>query len=102
MNYQAQLAQINATIKAKHAQIGDIMTKSVANGHTPSDDDEATIKALETDIDRLEKNAQRLQKLIKSVETAPNPTKSAAKTQSKPKQVPKANQSPKPQSRPKA
>lgn len=74
MNYQAQLAQINATIKAKHAQIGDIMTKSVASGHTPSDDDEATIKALETDIDRLEKNAQRLQKLIKSVETAPNPT----------------------------
>lgn len=74
MNYAAQLAQINATIKAKHAQIGEIMTKSVANGHTPSDDDEATIKALETDIDRLEKNAQRLQKLIKSVETAPNPT----------------------------
>lgn len=74
MNYQAQLAQINATIKAKHAQIGDIMTKSVVSGHTPSDDDEATIKALETDIDRLEKNAQRLQKLIKSVETAPNPT----------------------------
>lgn len=74
MNYQAQLAQINATIKAKHAQIGDIMTKSVASGHTPSDDDEATIKALETDIDRLEKNAERLQKLIKSVETATNPT----------------------------
>lgn len=74
MNYQVQLAQINATIKAKHAQIGEIMTKSVASGHTPSDDDEATIKALETDIDRLEKNAERLQKLIKSVETAPNPT----------------------------
>ncbi|AKG09375.1 hypothetical protein AAX05_03390 [Moraxella bovoculi] len=74
MNYQAQLVQINATIKAKHAQIGDIMTKSVANGHTPSDDDEATIKSLETDIDRLEKNAERLQKLIKSVETAPNLT----------------------------
>ena len=74
MNYKAQLAQINATIKAKHAQIGDIMTKSVANGHTPSDDDEATIKALETDIDRLEKNAERLTKLIKSVETAQNPT----------------------------
>lgn len=74
MNYSKQLAQILATIAAKQKQIGEIMTKSVANGHTPSDDDEATITALESDIDRLEKNAQRLQKLIKSVETAPNPT----------------------------
>lgn len=74
MNYKAQLAQINATIKAKHAQIGEIMTKSVANGHTPSDDDEAQITVLEGEIARLEKNAERLQKLIKSVETAPNPT----------------------------
>lgn len=70
MNYQEQLAKINATIKAKHAQIGDIMTKSVSNGHTPSDDDENTITKLETDIARLEKSAERLQKLIKSVETA--------------------------------
>lgn len=74
MNYKAQLAQIIATIKAKHAQIGEMMTKSVTSGHTPSDDDEVQIKALEDDITRLEKNAQRLQKLIKSVETAPNPT----------------------------
>lgn len=74
MNYQAQLAQINATIAAKQKQIGEIMTKSVVSGHTPSDDDEVQIKALEDDITRLEKNAQRLQKLIKSVETAPNPT----------------------------
>lgn len=70
MNYQEQLAKINATIKAKHAQIGEIMTKSVSNGHTPSDDDENTITELETDIARLEKSAERLQKLIKSVETA--------------------------------
>lgn len=74
MNYKAQLAQILATIATKQKQIGDIMTKSVAGGHTPSDDDEATITALEGEIDRLEKNAQRLQKLIKLVETAPNPT----------------------------
>lgn len=74
MNYQAQLAQINATIAAKQKQIGEMMTKSVASGHTPSDDDEAQITALESDIARLEKNAERLQKLIKSVETAPNPT----------------------------
>lgn len=74
MNYQAQLAQINATIKAKQTQIGEMMTKSVASGHTPSDDDENQINALENDITRLEKNAQRLQKLIKSVENTPNPT----------------------------
>lgn len=55
MNYKAQLAQIIATIKAKHAQIGEMMTKSVTSGHTPSDDDEVQIKALEDDITRLEK-----------------------------------------------
>lgn len=79
MNYKAQLAQILATIAAKQKQIGEIMTKSVTSGHTPSDDDEVQIKALEDDITRLEKNAQRLQKLIKSVETAPNPTEIGGK-----------------------
>ncbi len=74
MNYQTQLAQIKATIAAKQKQIGEIMTKSVTSGHTPSDDNEAQITELESEIDRLEKNAERLQKLIKSVETAPNPT----------------------------
>lgn len=66
MNYQAQLAQINATITAKQKQIGEIMTKSVVSGHTPSDDDEVQIKALEDDITRLEKNASRLGTLIKA------------------------------------
>lgn len=74
MNYQAQLAQINATIAAKQKQIGEMMTKSVTSGHTPSDDDEAQITVLEGEIARLEKNAERLTKLIKSVETAQNPT----------------------------
>lgn len=74
MNYQAQLAQILATIQAKQKQIGEIMTKSVTSGHTPSDDDEVQITVLEGEIARLEKNAERLTKLIKSVETAPNPT----------------------------
>lgn len=74
MNYKAQLAQILATIAAKQKQIGEIMTKSVTSGHTPSDDDEAQITVLEGEIARLEKNAERLIKLIKSVETAQNPT----------------------------
>ncbi len=93
MNYKAQLAQILATIQAKQKQIGDIMTKSVASGHTPSDDDETQIKALEDDIERLEKNAERLNKLIKSVEAAAltmtevageNPEQAAASAEGEP------------------
>lgn len=66
MNYEQQLAKVKATIVDKQSQIGDIMTKSVANGHTPSDDDEAVIGALENDIEKLEKNASRLGTLIKA------------------------------------
>lgn len=69
MTYEQQLEQVNATIKVKQAQIGDIMTKSVAGGHTPSDEDENQITSLESDIDRLEKNAKRLHKLIESVKS---------------------------------
>lgn len=74
MTYAQQLAQIKATIQAKRKEMGEILTKAVKSGRTPNDDEETQIKALEDDIERLEKNAQRLQKLIKSVETAPNPT----------------------------
>ncbi|ELA08742.1 bacteriophage protein [Moraxella macacae 0408225] len=70
MNYKAQLTQIQATIQAKQKHIGEMMTKSVVAGHTPSDDDENTIAELEDDIARLEKSANRLEKLIKSVENA--------------------------------
>lgn len=55
MNYEQQLAIVKATIVDKQAKIGEIMTKSVVSGHTPSDDDEVQIKALEDDITRLEK-----------------------------------------------
>ncbi|UXZ04561.1 phage major capsid protein [Moraxella nasicaprae] len=74
MTYAQQLAQIKATIEAKRKEMGEILTKAVKSGRTPNDDEETQIKALEDDIARLEKNAERLQKLIKSVETAPNPT----------------------------
>lgn len=66
MNYEQQLAKVKATIVDKQSKIGEIMTKSVANGHTPSDDDEAVIGALENDIEKLEKNASRLGTLIKA------------------------------------
>lgn len=74
MTYAQQLAQIKATIDAKRKEMGEILTKAVKNGRTPNDDEEGQIKALEDDIARLEKNASRLQDLIKSVETAPNLT----------------------------
>lgn len=66
MNYEQQLAIVKATIVDKQAKIGEIMTKSVVSGHTPSDDDEAAIGALENDIEKLEKNASRLSTLIKA------------------------------------
>lgn len=66
MNYEQQLAKVKATIVDKQAKIGEIMTKSVVSGHTPSDDDEAVIGALENDIEKLEKNASRLGTLIKA------------------------------------
>lgn len=66
MNYEQQLAIVKATIIDKQAKIGEIMTKSVVSGHTPSDDDEAAIGALENDIEKLEKNASRLGTLIKA------------------------------------
>lgn len=66
MNYEQQLAKVKATIVDKQSQIGEIMTKSVVSGHTPSDDDEAVIGALENDIEKLEKNASRLGTLIKA------------------------------------
>ncbi|OAU97563.1 phage major capsid protein [Moraxella catarrhalis] len=66
MNYEQQLAIVKATIVDKQAKIGEIMTKSVVSGHTPSDDDEAAIGALENDIEKLEKNASRLGTLIKA------------------------------------
>lgn len=70
MNLKEQLAQVLATIQAKNAQIAEIMTKSITAGHTPSDEDEAKIAELETDIAKLEKSAERIRKLIKLVETA--------------------------------
>lgn len=77
MTYAQQLAQIKATIEAKRKQMGEILTQAVKSGRTPNDDEETQIKALEDDIDRLEKNAERLNKLIKSVENAQNPTQIA-------------------------
>lgn len=74
MTYAQQLAQIKATLDAKRKEMGEILTKAVKSGRTPNDDEETQIKALEDDIARLEKNASRLQDLIKSVENAPNPT----------------------------
>lgn len=72
MMYQKELAQINQTIAQKQAQIGEMVSKSVAQGYTPSDADEAQIAILEQELERLHKNAARLQTLIKSTQSAQN------------------------------
>ncbi|OPH38215.1 phage major capsid protein [Moraxella equi] len=74
MTYKQQLAKVKATITQKQKSMGDIMTKAVGENRTPNDDEEAQIAQIEGEIKALEKNAERLEKLIKSVETAPNPT----------------------------
>ncbi|MFB6347844.1 phage major capsid protein [Moraxella sp. ZJ142] len=70
MNYQEQLAKINATIAQKHNDMGNLMTKAASENRTPNDDEEVQIKALEDDIAKLEKNANRLVNLIKAGEMA--------------------------------
>ncbi len=74
MTYEQQLAQINATTEAKRKELGLIMTKAVQSGRTPNDEEEVQIKGLESDIERLELNAARLQTLIKNLNGAKNPT----------------------------
>ena len=74
MTYEQQLAQINATIEAKRKELGLIMTKAVQSGRTPNDEEEVQIKGLESDIERLELNAARLQTLSKNLNGAKNPT----------------------------
>lgn len=77
MTYAQQLAQILNTISAKKQQIGDILTHASKSMRTPNDDEERNIKALEDDLTRLEKNADRLKGLIKSVEDAKDKTEIA-------------------------
>ena len=77
MNFQEQLAKVKATIAIKQKQIGDTMTKAAKDNRTVNDDEEAQIKACEDDIEKLEKNAQRLNTLIQAEQMASSATQGA-------------------------
>lgn len=67
-----QLALILANIAQKRAEMQSILTKAVDDSRTPNDDEELQIQEIESDIAKLEKNAERLKMLIKSTEQAQN------------------------------
>lgn len=102
MNFQEQLAKVKATIAIKQKQIGDAMTKAAKDNRTVNDDEEAQIKACEDDIEKLEKNAQRLNTLIKAEQMASsatqvagqNPEQAEASAVGKPIPEPESTKSP--------
>ena len=67
-----QLQAVLATIAAKRKSMETIMTKAHDANRTPDDTEEAEIQAIEADIEKLEKNANRLRGLIKATEQAEN------------------------------
>lgn len=67
-----QLQAVLATIAAKRKSMETIMTKAHDANRTPDDTEEAEIQAIEADIEKLEKNAERLRGLIKATENAEN------------------------------
>lgn len=70
MNLKKQLAAVLATIAAKRKSMEAVMTKAAEANRTANDDEENEIQAIETDIAKLEKNANRLRALIKAAEEA--------------------------------
>lgn len=70
MTYEQQLAAIKATIAAKQKELGGVMTKSASEKRTLNDQEEAQAKAVEGDIAKLEKNAERVERLIAAQQKA--------------------------------
>lgn len=70
MTWEQQRAQILATIKSKKGKIGGILTKAATEKRTTNDDEEAEVKAVEDDIDRLEANLARVEGFIADVKLA--------------------------------
>ena len=64
MNYAEMLAAVNQSLAEKQTQIGEIMSQAVTGGATPDEAQEAQIKALEAEIEVLEANKARLEKLV--------------------------------------
>lgn len=80
MNLMQQLNAVIATLGEKRKAMQTIMTKSATEKRTPNDTEEAEIQTIEADIEKLEKNANRLRGLIKATENAENLTPVAGET----------------------
>ena len=70
MNYAEMLAAVNQSLAEKQTQIGEIMSQAVTSGATPDEAQEAQIKALEAEIEVLEANKARLEKLAAAEKAA--------------------------------
>lgn len=79
-NLKKQLQAVLATLAEKRKSMQTAMTKAHDEKRTPNDDEEAEIQAIESDIGKLEKNADRLRGLIKAMEEAENLTPVAGET----------------------
>lgn len=64
MNLEAQLAKLQATKKSIQDQIAKALSDAITKGHTPNDEQEKAIKALEDQVTQLEVNEARLERLI--------------------------------------
>ena len=70
MNYAEMLAAVNQSLAEKQAQIGEIMSQAVTKGATPDEAQETQIKALEAEIEVVEANKARLEKLVAAEKAA--------------------------------
>ncbi len=70
MNLAEQLKQIIATIDAKYADMEKITTKASKQKRLVDDEEEKQIVELESDIEALEKNKARIEKMIERAKQA--------------------------------
>jgi len=64
MTLKEQLEKLRATKKALQEQIAKALSDAITKGHTPNDEQEKAIKALEDQVTQLEVNEARLERLI--------------------------------------
>ena len=81
MNLEAQLAKLQATKKSIQDQIAKALSDAITKGHTPNDEQEKAIKALEDQVAQLEVNEARLQRLIDAAKAADTATPITGQTE---------------------
>lgn len=70
MNLLEQLQKVQATKSLKQAEIKSLLETSISADETPNDESETKIKSLEAEVETLEKNYNRLNKLLTDEKTA--------------------------------